>query len=117
MAKLIQICIAPNDHKWSGALMGLGDDGQIYRKCSTASSKWVLWRCGLEPVETDLTEVFDKLGRYRAMLAEVRDKLESNRNRSPGVYFPGQEALLTKVRAVLRPRAGDGHVIPSRGGK
>lgn len=28
--KIIQILIAPNDGRWSGQILGLGDDGNLY---------------------------------------------------------------------------------------
>jgi hypothetical protein len=39
--KIIQILLAPNDNCWQGALLGLGDDGTLYR-CGS-SGRWELF--------------------------------------------------------------------------
>jgi len=37
--EIVQILVGPNDSKWQGTLVGLGDDGCVY----VYQDKWVLF--------------------------------------------------------------------------
>jgi len=43
--KIIQILISPDNHRWRGNLVGLGDDGKVYVATTDSNGirKWTLY--------------------------------------------------------------------------